>query len=80
VEYQVPMAALRLKQGFGRLIRGRQDRGTVWILDKRLKTKFYGAFFLETLPPAKLHCGAFRDLLPIAEAFFRSAAPLSRHS
>lgn len=69
-EYQLPMAAIRLKQGFGRLIRNRNDRGTVWILDRRLITKFYGRFFLESLPPARVVEGRFRTILPKARAFF----------
>src|SRR5205814_2288323 len=42
-EYQLPSAALTLKQGFGRLIRSRADTGAVAILDRRLWTKRYGA-------------------------------------
>jgi ATP-dependent DNA helicase DinG len=50
---QLPAAALALKQGFGRLIRRRDDRGIVAILDSRVVTKSYGRVFLDTLP-AKL--------------------------
>ncbi|HEX7489002.1 MAG TPA: helicase C-terminal domain-containing protein, partial [Anaeromyxobacteraceae bacterium] len=53
-ELSVPAAALSLKQGFGRLIRTRQDRGIVAVLDRRLVTKGYGRAFLATLPPAPL--------------------------
>ncbi|HKQ47812.1 MAG TPA: helicase C-terminal domain-containing protein [Phycisphaerae bacterium] len=49
-QLQVPEAVLKLKQGFGRLIRSKTDRGTVVILDKRVKTKGYGRKFLEALP------------------------------
>ena len=49
-ELQVPAAALALRQGFGRLIRTREDRGLVAILDRRLVTKSYGRSFLATLP------------------------------
>ena len=49
--YQVPRAALALRQGFGRLIRRRDDRGIVAILDHRVVTKNYGQTFLRTLPP-----------------------------
>lgn len=48
----VPMAALTLKQGFGRLIRSRNDCGIVAILDSRLAHARYGNYFLNTLPPA----------------------------
>lgn len=53
-ELSVPAAALSLKQGFGRLIRTRRDRGLVAVLDRRLTTKGYGRAFLATLPPAPL--------------------------
>ncbi len=49
-DYQVPGAILRLKQGFGRLIRSRSDRGILAILDSRLRTRGYGQLFLESLP------------------------------
>ncbi len=50
MEYQVPEAIIKLKQGFGRLIRSRQDTGQVVILDPRVRTKPYGRLFLESLP------------------------------
>jgi ATP-dependent DNA helicase DinG len=49
-DYQLPQAVLKLKQGFGRLIRSRSDRGIVAILDPRVLTKPYGRTFLESLP------------------------------
>ena len=51
-DYAIPQAQIRLKQGFGRLIRTRHDRGIVCILDTRLITKDYGAEFVKYLPPA----------------------------
>jgi ATP-dependent DNA helicase DinG len=51
--YSVPEAAITLKQGFGRLVRTRTDRGVVAILDRRVKTRGYGAALLADLPPAK---------------------------
>lgn len=53
LEYSVPQAILRLKQGFGRLIRTRTDRGGVIILDERILTTYYGTQFLSSLPPAR---------------------------
>jgi len=50
VEYQIPEAVIKLKQGFGRLIRSRSDRGIVAILDPRVLTKPYGKTFLKSLP------------------------------
>lgn len=52
MELLVPAAALALKQGFGRLIRTRKDRGIVSILDSRLVKKGYGKVFLRSLPDA----------------------------
>ena len=52
-EYMVPSAIVRLKQGFGRLIRSKSDRGVVAILDGRAVSSRYGATILEALPPAK---------------------------
>ena len=49
-EYQVPEAVLALKQGFGRLIRARSDRGVLAILDNRIQRMQYGKIFLESLP------------------------------
>jgi ATP-dependent DNA helicase DinG len=51
-EYQVPLAILALRQGLGRLIRHRRDRGVLTVLDPRLRTKGYGRRFLASLPPA----------------------------
>jgi ATP-dependent DNA helicase DinG len=51
-DYQIPLAILALKQGLGRLLRHRQDRGVLAILDPRLKTMAYGKRFLASLPPA----------------------------
>jgi ATP-dependent DNA helicase DinG len=50
LEYQLPQAALQLKQGFGRLIRSRRDRGVLALLDRRILTQSYGRFFFESLP------------------------------
>ncbi len=49
-EYQLPEAVLKLKQGFGRLIRTQRDHGIVVILDPRVRTKPYGKLFLDSLP------------------------------
>lgn len=48
--YQVPNAILRLKQGFGRLIRSTTDRGILAVLDNRISTKSYGRLFMDSLP------------------------------
>jgi ATP-dependent DNA helicase DinG len=54
MDYSVPEAIMRLKQGFGRLIRSKTDKGIVVILDSRVKTKRYGRLFLDALPACKV--------------------------
>jgi Rad3-related DNA helicase/REP element-mobilizing transposase RayT len=53
MEYSVPEAIIKLKQGFGRLIRSKSDKGIVVLLDSRVTTKRYGKLFLDALPPCK---------------------------
>src|SRR5215212_7698738 len=52
-DFQLPEAVLKLKQGFGRLIRTARDTGMVVILDPRVSTKPYGRLFLESLPDCR---------------------------
>ena len=52
--YQIPSAIISLKQGLGRLIRNREDRGVLSILDKRLHTRSYSKIFLNSLPPCPI--------------------------
>ena len=54
MQYSVPEAIIKLKQGFGRLIRSRTDKGIVVILDSRVKTKRYGRLFLDALPDCRV--------------------------
>jgi ATP-dependent DNA helicase DinG len=54
MEYSVPEAIIKLKQGFGRLIRSRTDRGIVVLLDSRVVTKRYGRVFLDSLPKCRM--------------------------
>lgn len=61
MRYLVPSAALTLKQGFGRLIRSRADRGIVALLDERVSTKGYGKVFLRSLPAAR-RCSSLEEL------------------
>lgn len=49
-EYQIPQAAIALKQGFGRLIRSRSDRGALVLLDNRITRQRYGQVFFDSLP------------------------------
>ncbi len=72
-EYSVPQAVLKLKQGFGRLIRSKTDRGVVALLDRRLMTKGYGATFLNSLPPCKVERGPAANLAARAKAWLSEA-------
>jgi ATP-dependent DNA helicase DinG len=71
--FMLPLAALRLKQGFGRLIRTRTDRGAVLVLDDRLVTKRYGRYLRDSLPDAPLVKGPWADVRRRLEDFY--AAP-----
>ena len=56
-EYSLPEAILRFRQGCGRLIRSREDKGIIVVLDTRVVTTRYGKAFLESLPPCPVHTG-----------------------
>jgi ATP-dependent DNA helicase DinG len=64
-DYQIPQAALALKQGFGRLIRSRSDRGVLVMLDNRITKQRYGQVFFDSLPDY-----AFTTDLADVEKFF----------
>jgi DNA polymerase III epsilon subunit family exonuclease len=68
-EYAVPQAILRFKQGFGRLIRSREDRGVVAVLDRRLLSKKYGQMFLDSLPHTTVRSGPAKHLPLLAARF-----------
>jgi len=69
-EFVLPLAALKLKQGFGRLVRSREDRGAILILDDRIVRKSYGAYLRESLPPAPLKKGPWTDLVRSLKDFY----------
>jgi ATP-dependent DNA helicase DinG len=69
-EYMLPHASLRLKQGFGRLIRTSTDRGVVVIADPRIVTKRYGRGLLEALPPASRAIGRWDALVERVREFY----------
>ncbi|MGY8767012.1 MAG: ATP-dependent DNA helicase [Pirellulales bacterium] len=70
MEYQLPEAVIKLRQGFGRLIRSATDKGIVVILDPRVTTKRYGKIFLESLPPSQVVRESLRsDLSHVSEEF-----------
>ncbi len=56
MEYTIPEAVIRFKQGFGRLIRHRNDSGAVVILDSRVLSRYYGKSFLGSLPDCQIIC------------------------
>jgi ATP-dependent DNA helicase DinG len=68
--YLLPLAALKLKQGFGRLIRSKSDVGVVILLDSRVVTRHYGEVLLRTLPPAARVIGPWESVRGAAEEFF----------
>ena len=71
--YTVPQAVIKFKQGFGRLIRSRDDRGAVLILDSRVLSRNYGRHFLRSLPPVALATGSEAEVLGGMTDFFSQA-------
>ena len=69
-EFVLPLAALKLKQGFGRLVRSREDQGAILILDDRIVRKRYGAYLRESLPPAPLRKGPWTELTWFLKEFY----------
>jgi len=70
VEYTVPQAVIRFRQGFGRLIRRRTDRGAIIILDSRVLTRSYGSAFLRSLPDARFVSEGKSEVLAALREFF----------
>jgi Rad3-related DNA helicase len=71
-EYILPVAIIRLRQGFGRLIRSASDRGAVVLCDPRLRTRQYGLGFLRALPPAPMAVTAFDRVPAMVDGFVNS--------
>ena len=71
--FQVPDAILRFRQGFGRLIRSKTDRGVVVVLDRRIVSKSYGRLFLESLPDCTVHRGQLMNLHGMAHKWVDGA-------
>jgi ATP-dependent DNA helicase DinG len=69
-EYMVPHAALRLKQGFGRLIRTATDRGVIVLVDPRAVNKGYGRALLRDLPPARRVFGPWKTIVKQLQDFY----------
>ncbi len=68
-DYSLPVAVLKFKQGFGRLIRAKTDKGAVLVLDTRIISKFYGKYFLESLPDCSKTISGTSDVLKDLEDF-----------
>jgi DNA polymerase-3 subunit epsilon/ATP-dependent DNA helicase DinG len=63
MQYAVPQAVLRFRQGFGRLIRNKTDHGVVVVLDRRITSKPYGRAFLDSIPPATVLQAPMADVM-----------------
>lgn len=70
-EYSIPNAIVKFKQGFGRLIRNKWDRGCIMCLDNRLINKGYGKIFLNSLPDCEKYFGASDTLYPKMLDFYK---------
>ena len=69
-QYYLPETILRFRQGFGRLIRSKEDFGVVAVLDKRLITKAYGKTILRSLPACTARMGPIETLPVLAQRWF----------
>jgi ATP-dependent DNA helicase DinG len=69
-ELSLPDAVVRMRQGFGRLMRRHDDRGVVLVLDPRIVSKTYGSVFLESLPPSRRVIGLAASVLAEVKEFF----------
>lgn len=76
--WSLPEAVLRLRQGFGRLIRTRTDRGAVLICDRRLHEMWYGRVFLASLPAARRVVGPGRAVIDAMRSFYAAGGPAPR--
>ena len=70
-QYSLPHAILRFRQGFGRLIRSKTDRGIMIVLDSRVRTRRYGRSFLDSLPACEMRAGPATDAGRVAGAWMR---------
>jgi len=73
-QYALPQAVLRFKQGFGRLIRSKTDRGVLVVLDRRIASRQYGSAFLESLPDCAMREAAMREMPYLVEHWLDQVA------
>lgn len=78
--YSLPLAAMQLKQGFGRLIRTQSDRGCVFLLDSRVAHANYGKVFLESLPNPATFTGGYQECLEQARRFMENNTGEQAHA
>ena len=71
-DYALPEAAIKFRQGFGRLIRSKRDRGVVVVTDPRIVTKGYGSTFRKSIPASVHTVTELSDLLSRVSEFFQS--------
>ncbi len=76
-EFSLPLAVLRFRQGFGRLIRSQSDRGVVAVLDGRIR-RGYGRAFLDALPPCQRYSGSVLQLPDVAARFLAADGRAAR--
>ena len=69
MEISVPDAVIKFRQGFGRLMRKKTDRGVVTVLDRRITARSYGRIFLESIPKTKVARGQSSDILRSIKSF-----------
>lgn len=75
MDFTVPQAVIKFRQGFGRLIRRKTDRGAIVVLDKRVITKYYGKLFLDSLPGARVVSGPRQGVYTALRKFFQAKSP-----
>jgi len=73
-QYGLPQAVLRFKQGFGRLIRTKADRGALAVLDRRILSKSYGSAFIESLPACTVRQALLREMPALVEGWLKAGA------
>lgn len=73
-QYALPQAVIRFKQGFGRLIRTKTDRGVLVVLDQRIVAKEYGRAFLQALPPVGIRQVPVRQMPDLVASWLASPA------
>lgn len=72
--YSLPQAVLRFRQGFGRLIRTQSDRGSVLVLDKRVRQRWYGRVFIDSLPELETISAPGKTVLENLRRFYQDGA------